>query len=90
LTEKEIKNREKRKNASLTKEEYLTFFFFPYTERNQFSYTKSLSESEDKRFIEHGFDTKIKQAKSARTLGIIFYAILFCITIMQIQYFNVV
>ena len=94
MTEEEIKNKEKRKNAPLTKEEYLTFFFFPYfekyTETNQISFTKNFNESEDQRFIKHGFDTKIKQAKSARILGFIFYAILLCIAIMLIKYFNLV
>ncbi len=94
MTEEEVKNKEKRKNTPLTKEEYLTFFFFPYsekyTETNQISYTKNFNESENKRFMKHGFDTKIKQAKNARTLGIIFYAILLFIVIMLIQYFNLV
>lgn len=94
MTEEELKNKEKRKNAPLTKEEYLTFFFFPYSEKNaetnQISFTKNFNESEDQRFLKHGFDTKIKQAKSARTLGIIFYAILLFIAIILIKHFNLI
>ena len=76
MTEEEIKNKKKRKNAPLTKEEYLTFFFFPSTGTKQSIFTKNFNELEDKRFIKNGFDTKIKQAKIARTLGLVFYAIL--------------
>lgn len=84
MTEEEVKNKEKRKNTPLAKEEYLTFFFFPYIKTPNKLYkgfTKNFNESEDTRFIKHGFETKATQAQSARVLGLIFYAILLFIFI---------
>ena len=76
MTEEE-KNKEKRIEASLTTEEYLTFFFFPYNDTGRLgSFTNSYNQSEDERFAKHGFETKIKQAKSARELGFLFYTII--------------
>ncbi len=87
MTEEE-QNKEKRKNTPLTKEEYLTFFFFPYTKTTRRSFTKNFNESEDERFIKHGFDTKTQQVRSVRTLGFIFYGILLFVLIVLIKHFN--
>lgn len=81
MTEEELKNKEKRKNTPLSREEHLTFFFFPFNR-----YTKEFNDAEDHRFQKYGFETKLKQAKSARILGSIFYILLFFIiyTILKI------
>ncbi len=84
MTEEELKNKEKRKSIPLTKEEYLTFFFFPFN-----SYAKEFNDSEDRRFERYGFETKLKQAKIARTLGSTFYGICFVILCILIKHFNI-
>lgn len=90
MTEEE-QNKEKRKNIPLTTEEYLTFFFFPYIEiLYKISFTKNFNKSENERFKKYGFETKSKQAKSARTLGFIFYVILLFIFIILANYFGLI
>lgn len=73
----EEKNKEKRKTQSLTLEERLTFFFFPFTywQRNIFGTYKGPTSDEMERFERHGFERKIRQAGWMQFLGWIFYAI---------------
>lgn len=84
MTEEE-KNKEKRKTIPLTTEEYLTFFFFPYNDS-----AKGFNDSEDKRFKKYGFHTKLQQAKNARILGTIFYAVLFFIIVLLLKKYHIV
>ena len=72
MTEKE-RNAEKRKTMSLTTEEFLKFFFFPVLNRSFGFDNYQLNKEEDDRFIKYGFDKKLKEAKSARLYGRIFY-----------------
>lgn len=91
MTEEELKNKEKRKTTPLTTEEYLTFFFFPYTDTGRFgNFTKSYNQPEDERFTKYGFDTKLKQAKKARELGLLFYAIVVFIVLILVKYLDLV
>jgi hypothetical protein len=83
LTE-EQENKEKRKNTPLTKEEYLTFFFFPHN-----SYTEERDGTEIRRFKKYGFKTKLAQAKQARILGHIFYCILMITIIYLAKHYNI-
>jgi len=91
LTEEELKNKEKRKTTPLTTEEYLTFFFFPYINTGSLgSFTKSYNQSEDERFIKYEFDVKLKQAKKARGLGLLFYAIVMFLLLTLVKYLDLV
>ncbi|MCK8480651.1 hypothetical protein [Psychroserpens algicola] len=72
MTEAE-KNEEKRKHMSLTNSEFLTFFFFPYNVKRFGMNDYELNKSEDERFVKYGFETKLKEADSARLYGTIFY-----------------
>lgn len=74
MTEEELKNKEKRKNESLTTKESLTFFFIPFN-----SLADSFNESEIKRFQKHGYEKKIAQMSTVQGLGRLFYVLLFFI-----------
>ncbi|MDY7396165.1 hypothetical protein UMM65_13015 [Aureibaculum sp. 2210JD6-5] len=79
----EEKNKEKRKNASLTVGEWLGFFLLPIniTTSSLFP-AKDFNDSEDERFEKYGFDKKSKQAFIARMLGLIFYFIVLPLLIL--------
>ncbi|AEH01575.1 hypothetical protein [Lacinutrix sp. 5H-3-7-4] len=70
----EKENTEKRKNASLTNSEALSFFFIPigFAKLNRWKNT-DFNESEIERFKKFGFERKIKQASEMRIFGMIFY-----------------
>ncbi|MEP0266452.1 hypothetical protein [Dokdonia sp.] len=89
MTEEE-KNKEKRKTIPLTKEEYLTFFFFPYTKTTLKSFTENFNKLEDERFEKHNFNTKSKQTQQARRLGLLFYAILIFIAMTLLNYYKII
>jgi len=80
----EEENRKKRKEASLTTEEWLTFFFFPTQAFTRFN-SDAFNKTEQKRFKEFGFDKKRKQASEAKFFGILFYInlILFIIVLLN-------
>ncbi|WP_296385607.1 hypothetical protein [Winogradskyella sp.] len=78
----EEENREKRKNASLTVEEWLTFFFFPLKDKTTLFSKESFNEIEEKRFKKYGFEKKMKQAKEAKFFGVLFYINLILIIIV--------
>lgn len=64
---------EERKKAPLTNREFLIFFFFPFNNEPALFNTNALNDEEDERFTKYGFDTKLKQARSARKFGRAFY-----------------
>ncbi|MEH6536003.1 MAG: hypothetical protein V7719_06395 [Psychroserpens sp.] len=66
-------NAEKRKSIPLTNGEFLTFFFFPFNRKDGSFNSRELNKIEDERFIHHGFDKKLEQARTARIYGRIFY-----------------
>lgn len=70
----EKENIEKRKNASLSNSEALSFFFIPigFAKLNRWKNT-DFNESEIDRFKKFGFERKIKQATEMRIFGMIFY-----------------
>ena len=70
----EKENTEKRKNASLSNSEALSFFFIPigFAKLNRWKNT-DFNESEIERFKKFGFERKIKQATEMRIFGMIFY-----------------
>lgn len=72
MTEAE-KNAEKRKTMPLTNAEFFKFFFFPVFRKSFNLDNHQLNGEEDNRFIKYGFDKKLKEAKSARFYGKIFY-----------------
>ena len=70
----EKENTEKRKNATLTNTEALSFFFIliGFAKLNRWKNT-DFNESEIERFKKFGFERKIKQASEMRIFGMIFY-----------------
>jgi len=77
----DLKNSKIRKEAPLTKSEWLTFFFFPFLDNN----TNTFNKTEEERFKKHGFNEKLRQSKDVRGYGYIFYIILFLIVILLIN-----
>ena len=69
MTEEE-KNKERRKNTSLTTKEWITFIMTPP------SFSKDHDEAERKRFQKYGYIKKTEQMKTARFLSTILYGIL--------------
>lgn len=74
----EEQNKEKRKNTPLSKEEWLTFFFFPFQTTKGLD-TNTFNKVEESRYHNYSFDKKLKQSTEARTYGCAFYALLFSI-----------
>lgn len=67
------RNKEKRKNASLTTSEWLTFFFLPFFTTKVGSGNDDFSESELERFRKYGFENKYKQAVKLQLYGYLFW-----------------
>ncbi|WP_075340494.1 hypothetical protein [Tenacibaculum agarivorans] len=84
MTEEE-KNRLKRKNAPLTYEEWLGFFFVPQQKSNTLFPSDDFNDTEIERFKKFGFDKKLKQAYRAQFLGTIFYILVILISIILIK-----
>jgi len=83
----EEENTKKRKEASLTNSEWLTFFFFPFRKHNflDFNSLNEFNRTEEERFKKFGFERKEKEASLARTYGVISYT---AITIIIIYLIN--
>ncbi len=80
------KNREKRKEEPLTKEEWWSFFILPFFiptfgHPDEFR-DDDFSVSEFERYKGYGFDKKLKQAKELRILGILFWVLLIFIAVL--------
>lgn len=98
LTEVELKTAEgdflkyvelkvKRKDKPLTREEWITYFFVPFTPRPR--WTKDhFYEAEYKRFEKFGFEKKEKQATEARILGLVFWFVVILAGIALARHFN--
>ena len=72
----------------LTNAEFFKFFFFPVF-RKGFSYdNQQFNEEEDNRFIKYGFDKKLKDAKSARLYGKIFYFSISIIIALIVKHYS--
>jgi len=69
----EIKNIEKRKNAPLSTNEWMSFFFVPLNISTRLLPSKDFNEYEEDRFTKFGFEKKLRQSFIARALGILFY-----------------
>lgn len=83
--DQELKNKEKRKNASLSTNEWLTFFFIPFNFGPRQLQTKDFNKIEEDRFINFGFDKKLRQYKTARFWGTMFYILIFALFIFLIN-----
>ncbi|MEO9511836.1 MAG: hypothetical protein ABJN84_05315 [Flavobacteriaceae bacterium] len=81
---------EKRKDEPLTREEWLTFFFLPFSSS---PYGRKISDSvtelEQQRFVKFGFEKKIKEAAEVRTWAYIFWFVLMLVIGVIIRYFNI-
>ncbi|CAM1344855.1 hypothetical protein [Tenacibaculum amylolyticum] len=77
----EFDSQKRRKEEPLTNEELLTFFILQFFTPKSIWRNDHFSESEMDRFKKHGFNRKIKQAKTVRVLGIIFWFLVFFIVI---------
>ncbi|WP_040249173.1 hypothetical protein [Psychroserpens mesophilus] len=85
---KEEKNAEKSKTMSLTNAEFLKFFFFPVLNKSFGFDNHQLNNEEDDRFIKHGFDKKLKEAKSARLYGRFFYFGISILIAVIVKYYS--
>jgi hypothetical protein len=83
--DQELKNKEKRKNASLSTSEWLTFFFVPFNFGPRQLQTKDFNKIEEGRFINFGFEKKLKQYRTARFYGTLFYLLIFVVFIFLID-----
>lgn len=81
----ELKNKEKRKTASLSANEWLTFFFGPFNFGPRQIRTEDFNKTEENRFISFGFDKKLRQYKIARFWGTMFYILIFALFIFLIN-----
>ncbi|WP_179019685.1 hypothetical protein [Winogradskyella forsetii] len=72
----EEENKEKRKQIPLTKDEWITFFFFPFKNDGGILNTHEINKKEGERFEKYGFKLKKKQADKARKNGAVFYAVI--------------
>ena len=83
----EEENRKKRKQADLTTKEWLDFFFFPSTSifGSKYFPTDDFQDQEVERLRRFGFDKKEKQARQARTLGLVFYILMLFVLIWLID-----
>ena len=81
MTNLEEENIKKRKEASLTTSEWLTFFFIPFDHKGPGLNINNFNYKEEERFKKFGYDKKLKEAELARSMGIMFYSIIFILLI---------
>ena len=84
----EKRNERKRKSASLTTEEWLTFFFLPFFTPKPKHRDDHFSQSELDRFKKYGFETKYKQAYKVKFYGFVFWTMVIVIAVVFIAYFQ--
>lgn len=76
-------NKEKRKNASLTTSEWLTFFFLPFFSPKSSGEIDDFSESELERFRKYEFENKYRQAIKLKLYGYLFWTgVIFTVIIL--------
>ncbi len=78
--------KENRKTTHLTREEWLTFFFFPFQSKKSALDTNTFNKVEEERFQKFGFEKKIKQSAEARACGLAFYILLFSIIVVIVNW----
>ncbi|MFS4469067.1 hypothetical protein [Maribacter sp. 2210JD10-5] len=66
------KFKSKRKDESLNRDEWISFFFLPFFTPNPSWRKDHFTESEFQRFEKYGFDKKAKQASEVKMLGFLF------------------
>ena len=81
---------EKRKNESLTNNEWLTFLFLPFLTPKPRWRDDHYSESEIERFKTHGFDKKLKQAEKVRSFGYAFWFLLTLVAVLLYAIFELI
>ena len=84
----EKENEIKRKNASLTHSEWMTFFFLPFFSTSARFRDDHFSESELERFKKYGFEKKINEAKKAKRFGFIFWTIIILVIIVVFNFYD--
>ncbi|MDO1500625.1 hypothetical protein Q2T40_10830 [Winogradskyella maritima] len=83
----EERNKKERSNASLTKEEWLTFLFSPFYSTNRIGLdTNTFNETEEERFKKFGFHQKYKEAQQARSYGCFLYIFVFLLIVIIINW----
>jgi len=85
---KYLEFKENRKDESLTREEWLSFFILPFITPRPKWRNDHFTDSEYQRFEKYGFDKKAKQASEAQTLGIFFWFVLFIVCLLVAGYMN--
>ena len=85
---KYLEFKEKRKDQSLTREEWISFFFVPFITPNPSWRKDHFSESEFQRFEKYGFNKKAKQASEAKIFGFLFWFVVIILGIVIARYLN--
>ena len=90
MTDKNLEkeNQLKRKNASLTHTEWMTFFFLPFFTPKHKYRNDHYSQSELERFKEYGFEKKIIEAEKTKRSGIIFWLVVITVTAFTFVYYD--
>ena len=81
---------EKRKNESLTNNEWLTFLFLPFLTPKPRWRDDHYSESEIERFNTHGFDKKLNPAEKVRSFGYAFWFLLTLVAVLLYAIFELI
>ncbi|MEO0506043.1 MAG: hypothetical protein AAF090_07800 [Bacteroidota bacterium] len=79
----------KRKDEPLTREEWLTLFFIPYSSSGGPFNNKEFAKEEAERYEKYGYETKKKQAAEAQLWGTIFWIVVVLVIAVLFKYFNI-
>ncbi len=82
----EKKNKAEREKASLTREEWLTFFFFPFFTTNPIWRNDHHTQSELERFKEYGFENKYLEAQKVKSYGMFFWFVVIVLVSIGITF----
>lgn len=81
---------EKRKTESLTRDEWFTFFFFPFFTPISNNRNDHYSESELNRFKTYGFEKKLKEADNVKSFGCVFWFLIVLIAFLTYSIFKLI
>ncbi|QXP78718.1 MULTISPECIES: hypothetical protein [Winogradskyella] len=81
-------NEIKRKNASLTHSEWMTFFFLPFFNRQPFGQDDELSLTELERFKKYGFEKKYTEAINTKRQGLRFWFIVIVLVAVAFAFYD--
>ena len=82
------KNQKARKNEPLTHEEWWSFFLLPFFTPRPLYRDDHFTIAEMNRFEKYGFDKKLKEAQMVKTLGLLFWYLVFIIGFLLVMYLH--